>query len=62
MSRKFQHPHSESSAAKKWEDPVKNRPARESTLTVEGDFVQFKELMRKVVGQMPSSSHGPASS
>lgn len=50
---------------KKWVDPVKNRPAKESTLNVRGDFEQFTELMRKIVSKREeepkaaSSSRGP---
>lgn len=53
---------------KKWTDPVKNQPAKESTLNTEGDFGEFTELMRKIVNKREdkpkpsSSSHGPAAS
>jgi len=51
----------------KWVDPVKNRPAKESTLNIRGDFREFMELMRKIVNKRedkpkPPSSPGPASS
>lgn len=36
---------------KKWTDPVKNRPAKESTLSTRGDFREFTDLMRKVVNK-----------
>ena len=36
---------------KKWIDPVKNRPAKESTLAVRGDFREFTEIMRKIVNK-----------
>jgi hypothetical protein len=63
MSRKSPLRQPDPSTVKKWADPVKNLPARESTLNIRGDFGEFKELMRKVVGgQKPSSSHDPASS
>lgn len=61
MPRKLQRRQVESSATK-WADPVKNSPAKESTMNTPGDFGQFKELMRKVVERKPSSSHDPASS
>ena len=61
MPTKLRRQHPES-AIKKWTNPVKDHPAKESTLNTTGDFGQFKELMRKVVAQKPSSSHGPASS
>lgn len=53
---------------KKWTDPVKNHPAKESTLNTPGSFSDFTDLMRKVVNKKeespkaPSSSHAPASS
>ncbi len=53
---------------KKWTDPVKNRPAKESTLATRGDFREFKDLMRKIVNKREekpkpaSSSPGPAAS
>jgi hypothetical protein len=34
---------------KKWIDPVKNRPAKESTMETRGDFREFTELMKKLV-------------
>jgi hypothetical protein len=34
---------------KKWTDPVKNRPAKESTMNIRGDFSEFTELMKKLV-------------
>jgi hypothetical protein len=34
---------------KKWVNPVKNRPAKESTLNTRGDFEQFIELMKRAV-------------
>ena len=33
---------------KSWQNPV-SRPAKESTMNTEGDFVKFTDLMRKVV-------------
>jgi hypothetical protein len=52
---------------KSWNDPTK-RPAKESTMSTEGDFGKFTDLMRKVVQVHPpkekpkasSSSHAPA--
>lgn len=50
---------------KKWIDPVKDQPAKESTLDTPGDFQEFTELMRKIVNKQektPTSSavsHGP---
>jgi hypothetical protein len=34
---------------KKWVDPVKNRPAKESTMNTRGDFREFTELMKRIV-------------
>jgi len=53
--------------AKKWIDPVKNQPAKESTLNTTGDFGAFKDLMRKIVNKKeespkPSSSRVPDAS
>ncbi|HEY4357726.1 MAG TPA: hypothetical protein VGN16_18375 [Acidobacteriaceae bacterium] len=53
---------------KKWTNPVKGIPAKESTLNVEGDFQEFTELMRRIVNKQEdkpkpsSSSPGPAAS
>lgn len=53
---------------KKWNDPVKNKPAKESTLDIKGDFGKFTDLMRRVVNKReekpkpPSASRVPASS
>lgn len=61
MPTKLRRQQPRTSTVKKWTNPVKNHPAKESTLNTTGDFGQFKELMRRVVAQKPSSSHGPAS-
>ncbi len=45
---------------KKWTDPVKNKPAKESTLNVEGDFSKFTDLMRQIVNKQEEDSK-PAS-
>jgi hypothetical protein len=37
----------------KWKNPVKNRPAKESTLDTTGDFQQFTDLMRRIVNKRP---------
>jgi hypothetical protein len=34
---------------KKWIDPVKSRPAKESTLNTKGDFKVFTDLMKRIV-------------
>jgi hypothetical protein len=34
---------------KKWLDPVKGHPAKDSTLKVHGDFQQFTELMKRII-------------
>jgi hypothetical protein len=52
---------------KKWTDPVKNKPAKESTLDTKGDFRQFTELMRRIINKRKeepkaSSSRVPAAS
>ena len=51
---------------KKWSNPVKGHPAKDSTLQTEGNFAEFIELMKKVVKIKPpreekitSSSPGP---
>jgi len=47
---------------KKWTDPVKNKPAKESTLNTTGDFGEFTALMRKIVNKQeekPKSSSSP---
>jgi hypothetical protein len=52
---------------KSWKNPVL-RPAKASTMNVEGDFGKFTDFMRKVVQIQPaknkpkasSSSHAPA--
>lgn len=36
---------------KKWTNPVKNQPAKESTLDIKGDFGKFTDLMRRVVNK-----------
>ena len=36
---------------KKWIDPVKSHPAKESTLSTKGDFREFTELMKKIVAK-----------
>jgi hypothetical protein len=46
---------------KPWTDPVKSRPAKESTLNTKGNFREFTDLMRKIVVKKPAS-HGPAAS
>jgi hypothetical protein len=46
---------------KPWTNPVK-RPAKESTLKIEGDFGKFTDLMRKVVNSHPSKIAPKASS
>jgi hypothetical protein len=55
------------SKPRKWVDPVKNRPARESTLNTTGSFSEFAEFMRKIVNKReekpkPSSSRAPDAS
>ena len=52
---------------KKWIDPVKNQPPKESTLNTPGDFGKFTDLMRKIVNKKeenskPSSSRVPDAS
>jgi len=53
---------------KKWTDPVKNQPAKESTLNTPGNFSEFTNLMRKIVNKQEekpkpaSSSPDPAAS
>ena len=49
---------------KKWIDPVKNHPAKESTLNTEGNFSEFTDLMRKIVNKpkQPSASPVPDAS
>ncbi len=50
---------------KKWTDPVKKHPPKESTLNIKGDFGQFTETMKKIVHapiktpKTSSSSHVP---
>jgi hypothetical protein len=34
---------------KKWADPVKSRPAKESTMNIQGDFGQFTDLMKRLI-------------
>jgi hypothetical protein len=34
---------------KTWIDPVKDQPARPTTMAVKGDFAEFTSLMRRVV-------------
>jgi hypothetical protein len=36
-------------ANEKMVDPVKNHPAKESTMNTRGDFREFTELMKKIV-------------
>jgi hypothetical protein len=36
-----------------WKNPVKNQPAKESTLNTRGDFQEFTELMRRIVHKKP---------
>ena len=53
--------------AKKWIDPVKDQPAKESTLNTTGDFGEFTALMRKIVNKQeekpkPSASPDPVAS
>jgi hypothetical protein len=51
---------------KKWTDPVKNKPADDSTLGTRGDFREFTNLMRKIVNKQEDkpkpASRVPASS
>lgn len=53
---------------KPWINPVKNRPAKESTLNTKGNFGEFTELMRKIVNKQEekpkpvSSSRVPGAS
>jgi hypothetical protein len=52
---------------KKWIDPVKGKPAHAETLSVKGDFKEFKEIMRRLVNKReekptPSSSRVPGAS
>lgn len=44
-----------------WKDPVKGVSAKEATLSTEGNFAQFTELMRRIVkaGKPTSASPGP---
>jgi hypothetical protein len=42
------------SAKPRWVDPVKNRPAKESTMNTRGDFGEFTTLMKKVVSKPES--------
>jgi hypothetical protein len=53
----------------RWEDPVRGRAPKESTMQTEGDFSQFTALMKRVVKIRPpreakpiSASPGPAAS
>ena len=41
----------DNTAKRPWKNPVKNEPAKESTLKIEGDFGKFTEIMRKVVNK-----------
>jgi hypothetical protein len=34
---------------KRWVNPVKNQPAKNSTLDIKGDFQEFTDLMRRIV-------------
>jgi len=45
---------------KKWTDPVKNQPAKESTLDTPGDFDEFTELMRRIVNKQEKTPTQPA--
>jgi hypothetical protein len=52
---------------KKWVDPVKGKPAHDETLSMNGDFDRFKEIMRRIVNRReekpkPSSSHASGAS
>jgi len=47
---------------KKWTDPVKNQPAKESTLNTTGDFGKFTDLMRKIVNKKEESPKRPSAS
>jgi hypothetical protein len=53
---------------KPWKNPVKNVPAKDSTMTTPGDFREFTELMKRVVQKQEekpkpvSSSRASASS
>jgi len=46
---------------KQWVDPVKNKPAKDSTLDIRGSFEDFTNIMRKIITKReeetkPSSS------
>ena len=43
----------------KWEDPAK-RPAKPETMNTPGDFREFTDLMKKIVGKPKPASHGSA--
>jgi hypothetical protein len=52
---------------KQWKNPVKDIPAKESTMNTKGDFGAFTDLMKRVVKTpaktpKPSSSRAPAAS
>jgi hypothetical protein len=59
---------SDSKSAPEWVDPVKNLPAKESTLnTPLSSFGEFTDFMRKIVNKQeekpkPSSSRAPDAS
>lgn len=51
-----------------WIDPVKNRPPKNATLNIKGDFHEFMDIMRKVINKQEekpkpaSASHDPDAS
>lgn len=40
----------------KWRNPVKNKPPKESTLQIEGDWDKFTNQMRKIVQVKPKGT------
>jgi hypothetical protein len=44
-----------------WKNPVKGEPAKESTLSVRGDFAEFTNLMRAVIIKKKEKQPIPAS-
>jgi hypothetical protein len=52
MSNKTDH----SRMKKPWKNPVKGVPAKESTMSTQGNFGQFTELMKRVVEKKSKTS------
>jgi hypothetical protein len=57
----MQHNQGAQKNLKKWNDPVKGRPAHRETLEIEGDFEEFKNLMRRAVRKREDEANPPAS-